>query len=260
MPRMPIYGKRILVLIPHPDDEVVGVAAAIARARAKGSRVYALYLGHGCIARDTLWPWQRADYDVRITARMDEAAKAAEFLGLTVVGCNHNRAAREIWPQLEQVMDEVRTAIRSCAPDCIWVPAYEGGNPDHDALNALAATITDIPVYEFAEYHFAGGEPHSNHFIQPRASDLVISLTPEEQKMKREALALYQSEVGNLGAIDVTQESLRTLAPYDYTARPHPGKLWYERFQWVPFKHPRVDYTRAEMVSKAITNFLKRAA
>jgi LmbE family N-acetylglucosaminyl deacetylase len=56
------FGRRILVLVPHPDDEVVGVAAAIARARADGARLFALYLGHGCLSRETLWPWQRAGY------------------------------------------------------------------------------------------------------------------------------------------------------------------------------------------------------
>jgi LmbE family N-acetylglucosaminyl deacetylase len=29
-----LAGRRILVLVPHPDDEVVGCAAAIGRARA----------------------------------------------------------------------------------------------------------------------------------------------------------------------------------------------------------------------------------
>ena len=41
-----MFGKRILIIIPHPDDEVVGCTAAIARAQAQGARIYAIYLGH----------------------------------------------------------------------------------------------------------------------------------------------------------------------------------------------------------------------
>lgn len=257
---MPIHGKRILVLIPHPDDEVVGCAAAIARARANGARVYALYLSHGCLARETLWPWQRGNYAARVEARMNEAAAAAEFLGLTVVARNMRRSAREIWPQLAALRAEVVAAMQATAPDRVWVPAFEGGNPDHDALNALATTLEGVPVFEFAEYNLAGGRPHSNRFITPRATDAVLNLSEAEQQMKKIALQLYKSEQGNLGAIETMQESLRLLVPYDYTKPPHAGKLWYERFQWVPFRHPRVDTTRAHEVSAAITAFLRGAA
>ncbi len=254
---MPIHGKRILVLIPHPDDEVVGCAAAIARARANGARVYALYLGHGCLAKDTLWPWQRKNHARMVETRMTEAAAVAEFLGLTVVGTNTQRAAREIWTQLDAVRAEVQAAIQACAPDRVWVPAYEGGNPDHDGLNAIGTTFDDVPVFEYAEYNLNGGHTNSNTFISPRATDAVLNLNESERQMKRAALDMYRSEKGNLGAIDTAQEALRLLVPYDYAQRPHEGKLWYERFQWVPFRHPRVDYTKAEDVSRAITEFLR---
>jgi LmbE family N-acetylglucosaminyl deacetylase len=250
------FGKRILLLVPHPDDEVVASGAAIARARAQGARVYALYLSHGCLARKTLWPWQRHMYGRMVAKRWMEARKAAEFLGLTVVGEVPARAARQIWPQLPAVMEDVRAAIRQCAPDQIWAPAYEGGNPDHDGLNALASRIPEIPVLEFSEYHFAGKRGHSNAFIDS-SNATVLTLTPDEQAMKRDALAIYQSEKGNLNYIDVQQESFRPLAPYDYSKPPHPGTLWYAQYQWVPFRHPRVDFTTPGEVSATIGAFLK---
>lgn len=252
-----LFGQRILLLIPHPDDEVVGFATSIARARALGARVYALYLSHGCLARQTLWFWQRSTYDERVRIRSEEAKKAADYLGLNIIGTNTQRAAREIWPQLETVKKEMDEAIQKCAPDRIWVPAYEGGNPDHDALNALASLYKDaVPVFEGAEYHFARGHIASNTFFAPIGTETLILLTPEEQQMKRAALALYASEQNNLGAIRATQEMLRPLPTYDYAKPPHAGKLGYERFQWVPFKHPRVDYTKSAQVCDAIQAFL----
>jgi LmbE family N-acetylglucosaminyl deacetylase len=251
-----MFGKRILILIPHPDDEVVGCAAAIARARATGARVFGVYLSHGCIAKKTMWFWQRGNYANDVARRLDEAARVADFLGITMVGGNVQRAAREIWPDLQTVYGDIAQAMQQCAPDCIWVPAYEGGNPDHDALNALSSTIKHIPIYEMAEYHFAHGVAHSNAFLAVKGNEIVLRLSVEEQQMKRAALNLYASEKKNLGAIDVSQESFRPLAAYDYTRRPHEGKVWYERFQWVPFKHPRVDYTKAAQVSRAVRVFL----
>lgn len=252
------FGQRILLLIPHPDDEVVGVAASIARARAFGARVYALYLSHGCIAKETFWWWQRGGYEKRVNTRLAEAHAAADYLGLRLIGKNTQRAARHIWPQLNAVKQEVDDAIQKCAPDRLWVPAYEGGNPDHDGLNALASLYNaSVPAFEYAEYQFARGHVASNTFLAPNGTETLLLLSPEEQHMKRTALALYASEKNNLGAIRVSQEMLRPLAQYNYAQAPHKGKLGYERFQWVPFKHPRVDYTKSVQVSDAIQAFLK---
>lgn len=42
-----MFGQRVLILVPHPDDEVVGAAAAIARARAQGAAVTGVFLTTG---------------------------------------------------------------------------------------------------------------------------------------------------------------------------------------------------------------------
>ena len=68
-----MFGKRILILIPHPDDEVVGCAAAIARARSQGARVFGCYLSHGFLPREALWVWQRGSYEKRVARRLKEA-------------------------------------------------------------------------------------------------------------------------------------------------------------------------------------------
>src|SRR4029077_12016380 len=49
------------------------------------------------------------------------------------------------------------------------------------------------------------------------------------------------SERGNLRHIEAVRESWRLLPRHDYSAPPHSGRLFRERFHWVPFDHPRVD-------------------
>ncbi|MBI3419639.1 MAG: PIG-L family deacetylase [Proteobacteria bacterium] len=251
-----MFAKRILILIPHPDDEIAGCAAAIARARAEGARVFGAYLSQGCIPREDFWPWQRGAYQKRVARRMLEAEKAADFLGLNIVTKNVQRPARRIWRELKDVKVEVEASIRLCAPEVLWVPAFEGGNPDHDALNALASK-SGLPVFEFSEYHLAGGRAHSNTFIAKRGGEITLALSPEEQKMKRAAFRLYESERGNVAGLRLTQEQFRPLPRYDYSKPPHEGKLWYERFQWAPFRPPRVDYTKSAEVAAAIADFLE---
>ncbi len=255
---MTIFGKRILILVPHPDDEVVACAAALGRARAEGAEIFALYLTHGCIAREAMWFWQRGTYERIIARRRSEAEIVAKYLGITPVGWS-SRPARCLWPELNRVEQEIQTAISAHAIDQIWLPAYEGGNPDHDALNAIGQKFTTkISVIEFAEYNFKDGKANSNAFPAMNGSEQVIELTATERDAKRHALGLYASEKSNLNYIDVRREMFRPLAGYDYTVPPHSGTLWYARFQWVPFHHPRVDFTDPSDVSKAITNYLNR--
>jgi LmbE family N-acetylglucosaminyl deacetylase len=251
-----MFGRRILIFVPHPDDEIVASAAAIGRAKAQGAQIFAAYLTHGCLARETIWPWRRARHAGDVARRRTEAEAVAARLGLTTVAWSE-RPARSLWRQLRQVHAEMQAAIEACAPDQIWVPAYEGGNPDHDGLNALGQLFADeLSVFEFAEYNFFGGKARAQQFPFPDGSEQTIALEPAERARKRELLGLYASERQNLSYVGIDRECWRPLAGADYSRPPHPGKLWYARFQWVPFRHPSVDFTRPEEVSRAIVAFL----
>lgn len=254
-----MFGKRILILVPHPDDEVVACAAAIGRAREAGAEIFALYLTHGCIAREVMWAWQRKNYQKIIARRRAEAEEAARLLGLKPAGWSL-RPARHLWREMDAVCTEIQAAITSLRIDQIWLPAYEGGNPDHDALNAIGQKFkTSISVLEFAEYNFCGGRVRANRFPKPNGSEQVIEMTKSEAIRKVTAQMLYESEGANLNYVSgVAHECFRPLADYDYSRPPHSGKLWYARFQWVPFRHPRVDFTDPAEVSEAIKDFMQQ--
>jgi LmbE family N-acetylglucosaminyl deacetylase len=253
-----LFGKRILILVPHPDDEVVACCAAIGQAQQADAKIFTLYLTHGCIARETLWAWQRKNYENYVERRREEAAIVARFLGITSLNWPV-RPARHLWQDMDGIHNEILIAIEQNAIDQVWVPAFEGGNPDHDALNAIASLLKDkVSVLEFAEYNFLGGKAQSQNFPAANGNEHVLQLTPEERAIKREALKLYKSEKSNLNYVKTEREAYRPLATYLYNHPPHEGKLWYTRFQWVPFKHPRVDFTKPEEVAQSITKFLKQ--
>ena len=255
-----MFGRRILILTPHPDDEVVACAAAIGRAKAEGAEIFALYLTDGCLARETMWPWRRGHHAEAVARRRREAEAAAERLGVSPVGWMA-RSTRRLWREMPEVDVEIRAAIGAHAPDQLWVPAYEGGNPDHDALNALGARLADrLSVLEFAEYNFVGGRARAQQFPFSTGDEQTIVLTPEERRRKRELLRLYASERGNLNYVGIERECFRPIAAYDYSQPPHPGRLWHARFQWVPFRHPRVDFTPPDEVSRTIVGYLSGSA
>ena len=249
-----MFGSRILLLAPHPDDELAGCCAAIGRARAQGSSLSIAFLTTGIPARERLWPWDRASYAARVERRRDEARGVCAELGAEIVHVSEI-AARRLKNALRATRDQVVKLCAARQADTLWVPAYEGGHPDHDAANFLASTLRlALPVWEFSEYNFQGGRVHSNEFPAATGSEIELKLTDAEQRLKRKLLAMYASERRNLNYLQTEREVFRPLADYDYSRPPHAGTLFYRRFAWASF-HPRVNEVRPEEVSSAIAEF-----
>jgi len=235
-------NRRILILAPHPDDEVVACGIAALRARSAGVRLSVLYLTTGVPPRETLWPWRRASYYAIVRRRRSEARAAASFLGLEALRFREI-PARTLRHDLDAAAVDVADTIAAWEPEAIWVTAFEGAHQDHDAANALAARFSgELPVWEFAAYHFAGGRVTSNRFIENHGRQMDITASVWEAERKRDALRRYRSERGNLRHIRPDRECGRPLPAYDYGARPHRGRLFRERFHRLPFRHPRIDF------------------
>ncbi len=253
------FGRRILILVPHPDDEVVACCAAIGRAQAAGATVFASYLTHGCYDKSLAWPWQRKTHVLRLRRRHQEARQVAVKLGIQPLTWS-KRPSRQLWAELPQALEEIQEALEQLEIDQVWVPAYEGGHPDHDALNALGAYLSAmLSVIEFAEYNFMHGTVQNNRFPYPTSDTVVLDLTPDERELKQACLQLYASESRNLRHVPSLRESYRPIMAYDYRQPPHPGLLWYRRFQWVPFHHPDINRVTAAQVTNAILSFQQAA-
>lgn len=246
-------ASRILVLAPHPDDEVVGFSALIGRARAGGARVFTLMLTDGVPAAGVLWPWQRRGRPGRVARRRAEAQVAATLLDAEPAGFL-DIPTRRLKDEYGTARRAVAEALARLRPEALWAPAYEGGHQDHDVASLLASTFRrDVPVFEAPLYNFAGGRVNSQSFIGQGHDSVEIALTPAESAAKRRQLAAYASERGNLDYVGVEREGLRPQPVHDYSRPPHAGLAFYQRFQWVPFRHPRIDFTTPEELCRAMT-------
>lgn len=247
-------GRRVLLLVPHPDDEVVGCAVAIRRARAMGTQIFAVYLSTGVPPPATAWPWRRDGYQERVDRRRREALAAAAILGIEPLSFADS-PSRELKGHLAEVYARIAQHLRAVSADQIWTPTYEGGHQDHDVTNFLASLFRhETSILEFSEYNAVRGV-HCNRLPLETGNETVLRLTGVEAAWKRDLIGLYLSERGNLGHVGYDREVLRPLALHDYRRPPHQGRLFYQRFQWVPFRHPRVDFTSPAEVSAAIASF-----
>jgi N-acetylglucosamine malate deacetylase 1 len=252
-----MFGARILLLAPHPDDEIAGCCAAIGRARAQGANVAIAFLTTGVPPRERLWPWERGGHAARVARRRDEARRVGTQLGAEVAHFSEV-ASRRLKDEIHGTRDLVIKLLATRQVDTLWVPAYEGGHPDHDIASFVASTFRNgLPVWEFSEYNFGGGRVHSNEFISARGSETGIVLSEDERRAKKQFLEMYESESANLNYLRTEREVFRPLAEYDYSKPPHAGTLFYRRFAWAAF-HPRVNEVRPEEVCRAISDFQTR--
>jgi LmbE family N-acetylglucosaminyl deacetylase len=245
-----MYASRVLILVPHPDDEVVGCLAAILRARRDGARIHAYYLSNGVPPR--------RGYPARVERRWREAAAARSLLGLADAG-REDQPSRTLRLRLAQSQEGVARALKETRAEVLWTPAFEGGHQDHDAANALASRFAArLPVWEFSEYHAAGERIASQSFIAPNGTERLVALTREESAAKRHALRLYRSERANLRHVGRAQEAFRPLPAYDYALPPHPGTLFFARYRWVPWL-ARIDRTPPADVYRDLGAFARGA-
>ena len=248
------FAERILVLVPHPDDEVVGVGTFIEDAVRRGCSVRIAFLTDGVPATETLWPWQRKDRAQRAALRWREAAQVQRAMGYEIA-LEQNLPTRTLRLHLASTYRLLESVLRRDQIECVWAPAYEGGHQDHDTANFLASLLArTVPVWEFSEYHFARRRVTCNQFIEPHGAECVLRLNEAQRAHKRQLLESYHSERGNLGYVTVFEEQMRPLPVYDYTSPPHLGRTFYQRFQWVP-GHPRIDYTTPFEVSQSLARF-----
>ena len=168
--------RRVLILAPHPDDEIVACGLSAWRAGQEGARVFVLYLTTGVPPCETLWRWRRAGYAARTARRREEAEAAAALLRLEPAGFL-DIPARRLRFHLDEAAGAIDRALASTRASELWVTAFEGAHQDHDAANALAARVRErLPVWEFAAYNYAGGRVRANRFADARGGVIELHL------------------------------------------------------------------------------------
>ena len=133
-----LEGSPVLVLAPHPDDEVFGCGGAIVQLLRAGSDVRLVVLTDGAAQGDP-------------NTRRAEALEASVRLGLEEPEF-WELADRSLRPDDNNLADRLRALMTEFAPQLILVPSPAEIHPDHRAVAVL--------VYSLVQSTTAGGELH----------------------------------------------------------------------------------------------------
>ncbi len=232
-----------LVVLAHPDDECVTFGALLQRMADPA----VLFLTDGA-PRDPYF-WKRyGSREAYASLRQREARQALGLVGVCRVqfaASNGNGAAsevlvdQELFRVLPAAWQELSGAIQRLRPQALLTLAYEGGHPDHDSCNllaALAARTFALPAWEAPIYsrarHSDSDRPQPQRFIRKNGTEIDVRPTPAEVARKREMWKAYSSQGDFLRFFSPEVEAVRPLPAYDYSQPPHPGKLNYEHWRW----------------------------
>jgi len=176
-------ASRIIVVAPHPDDEVLGCGGTIARLVRKGHAVYV------CIVTKAYTPeWTEKD----MMARHQEVIKVRDLLGISrVIFLDLPTVKLDTVPQ-KDLNQKIASVMEDIRPDIVFLPFGGDLNKDHRlifeaSLVATRSIGTSILCYEtLSEAEWGLGKS----FVPTVYVDITAML-----HLKLEAMKLYRSEL-----------------------------------------------------------------
>lgn len=182
--------KKILTVVAHPDDEVLGVGGTLASRSDQGDEVYVLILADGENSRDEIAKGA-------IEGRQAAAQKAAAILGVKEVFFeNFPDNQMDKLPLLE-IIKAVEGRIKAIKPDVVYTHHHSDLNVDHRIVFEAVMTASrpikggayPRKIYAFETLSSTEWAVHRN-FIPNVYKNIEQTL---ERKMK--ALECYAAEM-----------------------------------------------------------------
>ncbi|HEY6305861.1 MAG TPA: PIG-L family deacetylase [Candidatus Angelobacter sp.] len=232
----PLLGTT-LVLVAHPDDEVILCGALMQ----KMQRAVVVFSTDGAPRDEGFWR-QYGSRQAYAEVRRQEARQALDAVGACPVflsdRVDDGIADQELFRRLPEAVTAVKKIVAHLGPDCILTPAYEGGHPDHDAACFIGWVVgrhasLPLPVWEGPLYHRrADGASAPQTFPELTGFEVELRAECGTLQKKIEMWRAYKSQGLVLDGFRADLETFRPMAAYEFSRPPLPWKLNYEQWGW----------------------------
>lgn len=148
----------VLILAPHPDDDVFGCGGTLKKLSQSGSKITVAYFcdGSGGVleGRDEQGEVKRIDKNL-IEIRKAEAKKSAEDLGIDEqVFFGYKDGKLALRPGSGQAASKaLDSLIKRVNPDIIFTPSFLDNHPDHRATNEIlincSVCLATTPIWAY---------------------------------------------------------------------------------------------------------------
>jgi LmbE family N-acetylglucosaminyl deacetylase len=176
----------VLILCAHPDDEVFGVGATIAKYAKAGQKIVAVIFSSGASSNPLLKP------EVLIKIRKEETKKADKLLGISktiFLDLTDAKIASEF--KEKKLQKDVIELIKKINPSKIFTHSIDDPHPDHHAVYDIVTEIVDKIKFEGDVYCFDVWNPiNVRHREFPR---MYVDVS-DTFKLKIKALKIMKSQ------------------------------------------------------------------
>jgi len=179
----PLRGERLLVLAPHPDDEVIGCGGLIAQHLREHRAVRVVVATDGAEATGAT-----ADKQTYIRRREEESRRGLALLGDVEIDFLR-------FPDRgldDRVAEKIREHLHSFKPDLICVPSPIEIHPDHLALSRAFCELIQRDRSLFAD--LATSRVAFYEVSQPLRPTALVDIT-DVAEQKYEAIAAHHSQI-----------------------------------------------------------------
>jgi LmbE family N-acetylglucosaminyl deacetylase len=180
-------GKRVLVLAPHPDDEIFGCGGALADLVERGARVDVVLVTDGAAGA------RNEDERLRVASeRIAESRRALEALGGGMVhpGAIPDRGAGDRVPEIEALL--ARWLVEA-APDLVFCPSPVETHPDHRAVAVALFRVAARPAPDPAGQALDAATVAFFELSQPFRPNFLVDITRIRARKER-AMAAFASQ------------------------------------------------------------------
>jgi LmbE family N-acetylglucosaminyl deacetylase/glycosyltransferase involved in cell wall biosynthesis len=190
-----LRGERLLVLAPHPDDEVIGCGGVVAAHLLEGRSVRVVVATDGTAADDL----HGGDREAYRSLREEESERGLALLGgdrqppgAPVMQLEFLRFVdRRLGDSMEELIERLRVQLESFPSDLILAPSPVEIHPDHRALAVALCQLVQRDDALFAR--LATARVAFYEVGQPLRPNTLVDIT-EVAETKYAAIAAHQSQ------------------------------------------------------------------